>query len=340
MPSNVIKSISVSGLITLDMHSLNNEGAEGNYLLTREVQIADSSGDLHAVNAISGDMLKHIQAEHLFYLAHERQLPLCNACSRFDANRIVGDAEFAGRVAGEDGYRQAKEKGTTDSYILTRALQTCTMDDAEGVLITSEIDGKNRAIARKSVVEFGWLVGRPESTRTESYFHVKYVPEGRGKGAGDESGANVGQNIFHRPASSGQYALVLTVDLFRLGRNDITLQAVEYTGGSKEARQRKEILLESVLSSFIKPTGAHRNTQNPHIVDFVGCLALSRSTLPAPMVSALNAGFIEQMNGIASALNRLREGAVEVRRFDSQSEFAAVMADVIADAAELEVSHG
>lgn len=30
-----IRSLSISGLITLDMHALNNEGAEGNHLHTR-----------------------------------------------------------------------------------------------------------------------------------------------------------------------------------------------------------------------------------------------------------------------------------------------------------------
>ena len=78
----------------------------------------------------------------------------------------------------------------------------------------------------KVVCEFGWVVGRPESTVTASYFHAKYVPEGRGKGSG--AGENLGQNIFHRPASSGQYAVVLNVDLYKIGRNDISLEYAKY----------------------------------------------------------------------------------------------------------------
>src|SRR5204863_9363807 len=146
--------------------------------------------------------------------ALERKLPLCGACKQFDANRICGD----------EGFTKNPEftKETADSAILGAALRKCTLDDVEGILITSEI-GKARSIARKSCVEFGWAVGRPGAVSTESYFHAKYVPEGRGKGS--ESSDNLGQNIFHRPASSGQYAVVVGIDLFRVLRNDITLEA-------------------------------------------------------------------------------------------------------------------
>jgi CRISPR-associated protein Cst2 len=136
------------------------------------------------------------------------------------------------------------------------------VDDCEGILITSEI-GKTRSIARKSCVEFGWVVGKPEQVTTESYFHAKYVPEGRGKGSG--AGENLGQNIFHRPASSGRYAVNLNIDLYKVGRNDITL---DYVLDESERRARKAALLRSVLNTFLKPSGTHGNTQNPHIVEF------------------------------------------------------------------------
>ena len=61
-----IHSISLAGRLTLDMHSLNNEGTEGNQLLTRMVHVVDGNGRLNVVNAVSGDMLKHIQAEHFY----------------------------------------------------------------------------------------------------------------------------------------------------------------------------------------------------------------------------------------------------------------------------------
>src|SRR6185312_4860822 len=99
--------------------------------MTRMVDIVDEDRNLHSVNAISGDMLKHVQAEHLYNYSIEHNLPLCNACKKFDANRICGDEEFT---------KNPKfTKETPDSHILGAALGKCTLDDIEGILITSEI---------------------------------------------------------------------------------------------------------------------------------------------------------------------------------------------------------
>jgi CRISPR-associated protein Cst2 len=314
-----LHSLSISGVITMDMHALNNEGSEGNTMMTRMVEIVDKNGKNHTVNAVSGDMFKHIQAEHLFMEAKgttSDALPLCAACKTFDANRICGDDSFTKMTD--------FNSETKDSVILSEAIKKCVIDDSEGILITSELGGKKRSIARKSAVEFGWIVGCPENTRTESYFHAKYVPEGRGKGSG--SGENRGQNIFHRPASSGQYAVVLNVDLYRVGRNDITLSYVD--GVDRQARIKA--LLKSVLSTFIKPTGAHRNTQHPHILDFSGVVATSLSSLPAPVVSGLNPDYRAQIKGIADSLNKTADNKpVAINEFNGLAEFSDKMATII-----------
>lgn len=314
-----LHSLAISGLQTLNLHSLNNEGAEGNYMQTRQVQIVDKNGNLFDVNAISGDMFKHIQGQHLFYLAQEEKLPLCSGCQRFDANRIVVDMEFASQYT----------KETPDSEILSGALKRCILDDTQGILITSEVGKKKRAIGRKSVLEFGWIVGKPETTRTDSYFHVKYAAEGRGKGSGEEAGpANTGQNIFHRPASSGQYAIVLNIDLYRVGYNDIIM---EYALDSVERNQRIKALLQSVLFTFVQPAGAMRNTQNPHIVDFSGVIALSESTVPAPLLSALNDEYLTEIEKIANTLNVLKPGSIKLIRFSSLGEFTEEFGKMIGE---------
>lgn len=313
-----IKSLSITGLITLDMHALNNEGAEGNAMMTRMVDIVDASGQRHTVNAISGDMLKHIQTGHLIEEAIELGLPLCAGCKKFDANRICGDEDFV--------KSKQFDKDTLDSTILSAALQRCVVDDLQGILITSEI-GKKRSIARKSCVEFGWVVGKPGVVSTESYFHAKYVPEGRAKGS--ESAENLGQNIFHRPASSGQYAVVVGIDLFRVLRNDISLEVV---GKENDVDRRQAALVRSVLSAFVKPTGAHRNTQCPHVVDFQGAIATSASSLPAPAVSALNDDYAGEMNRIAEILNQVQPGSIKMYEFWSLSDFAKTIASILGPA--------
>lgn len=310
-----IKSLAISGLLTLDMHALNNEGAEGNTMMTRMVDIVDASGQKHTVNAVSGDMFKHIQTGHLIEEALETGLPLCEGCRRFDANRICADEAFVSK----SGFK----KETADSVILSAALTKCLVDDLQGILITSDI-GKKRSIARKSCVEFGWAIGKPGAVSTESYFHAKYVPEGRGKGS--ESSENLGQNIFHRPASSGQYAVVVGIDLFRVSRNDITLEA---TVDEEASDARRAALVRSVMNTFVKPNGAHRNTQSPHIVDFQGAVTTSTSSLPAPTVSALNNGYEEEINRVAAVLNAIHLNSIKVHSFRGLSGFTEAIATLL-----------
>ncbi|TCP55767.1 CRISPR-associated protein Cst2 [Tumebacillus sp. BK434] len=305
------QSFSISGLLTLDMHSLNNEGAEGNHLQTRMVHILDGEGEPTVVNAVSGDMLKHIQAEHLHGLAVDKDLALCEGCKTLSSNRINADHEFIESLG--------SKAPTAD--VLRKLLNHCAMDDLEGVLITAN---KNSA-PRKSTVEFGWLIGLPEVTRTETYFHVKFDKD-RKEGSGDDSGANLGQNIFYRPASSGKYALVMNAELNRVGFNDFTR---EYEISETERQERVQALLESVMLTFIKPLGAHRSTQFPHILNFEGVVAVSGSTVPAPTISPLNAKYQAEIEGVSNNLNRLYPNTIQTHVFHSQSEFTKIMADLI-----------
>jgi CRISPR-associated protein Cst2 len=315
--------MAISGLVTMNLHALNNEGAEGNTLMTRMVEIVDEQGQLHTVNAISGDMFKHIQAEHLFYEAKRSALPLCAGCAQFDANRIALDAELAAEVEASVEYAEAKKKDKIDSHNLRRVLETCVIDDCEGILLTGWAGSKS--LARKSCIEFGWVVGRPDTTRTEAYMHAKYVPEGRGTGSGSEQ--NLGQNIFHRPASSGQYAVVLNVDLYRIGRNDITLR---YDLDADSRRQRVQAMLKSVLFTFIKLAGAYRNTQHPHVLDFSGVVATSFSSMPAPAISPLRRTYIEEIESIARSLNSLNaESQVRTSRFSGLGDFSEILSESI-----------
>ncbi|NLX91824.1 MAG: DevR family CRISPR-associated autoregulator [Firmicutes bacterium] len=318
-----LHSLAISGLVTMNLHALNNEGSEGNTMMTRMVEIVGEDGNLYTVNAVSGDMFKHIQAEHLFREAISASLPLCGGCRRFDANRIACDHELAAEVEKSEEYQKAKSEGKIDSYNLRRVIQACTLDDCEGILLTGWAGSKS--LARKSCIEFSWVVGRPETTRTEAYMHAKFVPEGRGAGSGSEQ--NLGQNIFHRPASSGQYAVVLNIDLYRIGRNDITL---DYELDDEMRRKRIQAMLKSVLYTFVKPTGAHRNTQHPHILDFSGVVTASSSSLPAPTLSPLNKNYLNEIEAVAQNLNKV-SGSDDVKtwQFSGVGNFSEVMGTII-----------
>lgn len=324
-------SLSISGRITLDLHSLNNEGGEGNQTMTRQVTIvapdADGKPRLASVNAISGDMMKHIQAEHLHRIctADSADLPLCQGCRTFSANRVNDDPGFI-RDLGTD-------KNTTTT--LDRLLPHCTMDDLLGILITTG----GRSNPRKSVAEYGWIVALPELSRTDSYFHVKYDPQRRStRESGDQAeGSNTGQAIFHRPANSGVYAVVANYELWRIGFNDVDWKYAVTALHQRQARAKA--LLQSVLYAFLQPNGAQRNTQNPHIVDFEGVISLSHKPVPAPTVSPVNDAYQTQIRGIVTALTPIvGEGSLVVKDFDSLQSFAEEMADIISDVVPFSVT--
>lgn len=314
-------SLSIAARMTLNMHSLNNEGSEGNQIQTRMIDIVGEDKALHNVNAISGDMLKHVLMEHYYHRAKEEHLSLCASCQRFNVNRINADSEFL-----------ATTKGIKDAAFIDQMLQHCAMDDIGGILVTEE----KRSVPRKSICEFGWVAALPELSRTESYFHVKYVPERgsdqRKEDADQKSGANRGQNIFHRPATSAIYALVCHLELSRIGYNDITQT---YAISPEERQKRMAVLLESMMYTFLELNGAMRATQLPHLVALEGFISTSNSAIPAPLISPLIGGaeqqfaYREQAQEITRALNGQGPERVKLHAFDSLSEFAGQMRQLI-----------
>src|SRR5258708_36759064 len=109
-------SLSIAARMTLNMHSLNNEGSEGNQIQTRMIDIVGEDKALHNVNAISGDMLKHVLMEHYYRRAKEEHINLCASCQRFNVNRINADDAFL-----------AQTKGVKDATFIDQILQHCAM---------------------------------------------------------------------------------------------------------------------------------------------------------------------------------------------------------------------
>ncbi|MEW6245290.1 MAG: DevR family CRISPR-associated autoregulator [Nitrospirota bacterium] len=312
-----VRSLSLSARITLDLHSLNNEGTEGNQQQTRMVHIIDQKGQRAVVNAVSGDMFKHILVGHLVPLLEEANQPLSEPARRLDPDRITADAEFLQLAENHDG---------SNADLLTEVLTRCSLTDLAGALFV------DAALPRKSCIEFGWVVGLPTDgngaplTTTEQYFHVKYAAE-RGGAAGEET--TVGkQPIFHRPASSGIYALICNLDLYRIGLNDITQQYVIDAPG-RQARARA--LVHSLVATLLKPAGAQRNTQNPHIVACEGVVAVSSTSLPAPTVSPLHDNYRDQIERAAAVLNGIKANGIAVLSFDTLADGVKVLAGVAAD---------
>ncbi len=315
-----IYSLSIAARAVLNLHSLNNEGGEGNQIQTRMVNVF-ADGRLHSVNAVSGDMFKHIQSEHLHRLAMQAGLPLSQGAKLFNANRINYDIEL------DKAFLKQLEGAKTNAEQLDLILQRCAVTDIAGALVTAG----NRSLPRKSVVEFGWVVGIPGSVKTDSYFHVKFESERGGGSAGvDESGSIAGkQTPFHRPASSGVYAIVAQVEAARIGFNDI---AQRYAVDPHERQRRLRAVLESVLYTFVEPAGAMRSAQNPHILDVSGVITVSSNVIPAPCISPMKEDFVADVARVAASLNQLHPEAIQVIQFASLGEFAEQMTALIAEA--------
>jgi CRISPR-associated protein Cst2 len=220
----MIQSVSLCAEVTLALHNLNSEGNEGKQQQTRMVHVIDATGKRHCVNAVSGDMFKHIYVRHLTAILLARGAPLSQAAAAGSPDRITVDPEFKSSI-----------KGRSAAEVQTEMLTRCAVTDLAGTLFTEGI-----TVPRKSCAEFGWVVGIPNKVHTEQYFHVKYEPERRkvssqaARGEGTIAGA---QTIFHRPASSGVYALVCHLELSRIGVNDVTRETV-ISSEARLSRQR------------------------------------------------------------------------------------------------------
>lgn len=312
-----IASISISGELTLNMHSLNNEGGEGNQIMTRQLTIVDKEGTEHTVNGISGDMFKHIHVGHLINYAKENKLDLCTNCSVGNPNRLSSGEDLGTFFSGQD------IKALGDKEIADALISKCIVDDSHGVLVTS-IGKQNRNHARKSVVEFGWTIGIPEKNNTETYIHTKVVADAAGK-RGESS--NEGQNIFHRPANHGVYAFVCNIDTYRIGYNDIDRKYIE----NVDRQERYKAILQSLLNSFLNPKGAMTSSQKPHITDFKGVVTYSEKLIPAPTISSINPGYVKEIETITSNLNEIEPGAITAINFRGLGELSGIIKNLMSE---------
>lgn len=309
---NVIASISISGEMTLNLHSLNNEGGEGNQIMTRQLIILDKGGNESTVTGISGDMFKHIHVSHLVNYCVENKLPLSDYSKKLDPNRI--STEELKELAGGEKHTQID--------VVDALIKKCSVCDTHGVLITDKI-GNNKSSSntpRKSVIEFAWTVGIPDKNGTETYLHTKVVADAGAKGTA--TGSNEGQNIFHRPANYGAYAFICNIDVYRIGLNDISRT---YPIDDNERTKRYKAILQSLLATILNPKGAMTSTQKPHITDFKGVVAVTHKLMPAPIVSAINPDYRTEIDTIKNSLNAIIADTVDVFPFDGLGKFSEVI---------------
>lgn len=298
-----IYSLSLSGILSWQIHALNNEGTEGNQSLTRRFYIIQKGGnEPEYVNGISGDMLKHIQAEHLHRIALESNLSLSTGGKQFNPDRIGYDID--------NNLPIFTNQDTDLASKTAKVLQLCTISDLEGFMVTEK---KGQTLKRESVIEFGAIVGLPTYVKTQSYFHAKYGVEN--------------PTPYNIQVSSGLYATVLNVEAFRIGYNPHNFR---YSIDSTERKQRLDALLKSILYTYLQPNGAKRNTHLPHPDYFEGVITVSTRRCPAPMLSPLEESYNRQILSLAETLNHLNgEHTILCFEFDSIAKFAEQIQTII-----------
>ena len=90
----LVNSLSLCARVTLDLHSLNNEGTEGNQQQTRMVHIIDQRGQRAVVNAVSGDMFKRIFVGHVVPQLEDANQRLSQPARRLDPTESLRMRNF------------------------------------------------------------------------------------------------------------------------------------------------------------------------------------------------------------------------------------------------------
>lgn len=327
------KHLALVGRLTLNMASLNNEGTEGNAIQPRTATVVED-GKLYTVPTISGDMLKYWHAKHLSEIAQDRGLPLCENVKRKspDPNRLKGELNdlhwIQDRIEAASGW--SGKLGDQETRELERELyrlvaSECVVTDAHGLLITevspeAENDegfSASVAVQRTGRVQVGYMVGRPKTNATKHHIHAKYTKHRTGIRS-RESSSGEGQNLFTRPATSAEYAMVVTIDLHGIGFNDESNQR-EVEGVDLRARQKASV--DALSQTLMNQPGANSSQQFPHVMDFEGAVVTSESNCPAPTVSAMKDGYLDTLNSLVDTSNRMNgDSSVDMDRVESLEE--------------------
>lgn len=335
-----IQNLTLVGRLSINLASLNNEGTEGNATQPRTATIVDD-GELYTVPVISGDMLKYWHVKHLCAIAQDRGLPLSENNARRNPNPNRLKAELAKHEWVVDKIPEAKnwEKSSDiDDDHLEQALyglvaSECAVTDAHGLLITevapqdvngSEVFSSRVAVARTSRIQTGFMTGIPRKNATGHYFHAKYVSKRTGIKSRDTSG-NEGQNIFTRPATSADFAVVINIDLAGLGFNDA---ANEYVVDEEEQAKRKKAVLDALSYTLMNQPGANSSQQFPHIMGFEGAITTSTNRSPAPSASPIKENYLDTLEGLVGNINKMNgDESAAFNRIDSVGEAVAFLSN-------------
>ncbi len=295
----MVYEIGILGRIQIDAHSLNNEGAIGNVTEPRTVVLSDGS----KTDGISGEMLKHVHVEAMWQLAKERGQSLCPPCQKLSPMRADENSTIK------------KFKQEQVSEALSEALK-CTICDIHGFLI------QKPTLSRKSTVEFGWALALPDQFRRDIHVHSRVAPGKKKREEAkreEEEEEVVVQMLYNRPTRSGIYAFVSVFQPWRIGLNEIDYN---YVVDKKTRKSRYELALDAYKAMMLRLEGAMTTTRLPHVRMHEGAIVLSNNAMPAPMLSPLIQGYLNQLESIAKQMK------CKVEKFSNLDELLQKLDDL------------
>lgn len=289
----MVFEIAIIGRVTWNLHSLNNEGSVGTVTEPRTVVLWDGT----KTDGVSGEMMKHIHAFWTWVQAKQDNLPLCDACQRFQPQRAD-----AARGLKQKLPKQNKQNQNAEAMRIV--IEECTLCDIHGFLI------QQPTINRKSTVEFGWVIGLPGKTQRDLHIHARHALGERGDKAEQAAAGQQqtqqqdrevsAQMIYHRPTRSGVYGFVTLFQPWRIGLNE-----VDYTYAlDDDARKRRyKLAITAYEWTFKRPDGAMTTTRLPHIEDVEGYILVAREVVPVPIISPLRENYKELLKELAEKQN-------------------------------------
>jgi CRISPR-associated protein Cst2 len=294
----VLKFITFSVKVQLNVHDLNNEAVAGNVTDIRIMEFLDEMGGKVEATAVSGRMLKHWHYEGMRKLGSAQGLPFCDACK---IGEPVRPAKLENNIL---SHKNAVAEGQV------AVIQKCAICDIHGYLaaIAGEGRGGRRTSEegeeeqegvserRSSRVMFSWLMpvlGGEFSSRQVIHSRVK-------SGISFDDKNLTSQMPFHKSYGSGIYAFVSALDIDRIGLVELNLgspnpYAVDDNSGRK---QRIKVALEAYRLMLSGQLGASLSHAVPHVNPLEILVAYSETgPLPFP-VSPIYPDYISKTVGL------------------------------------------
>ncbi|MHA1609207.1 MAG: type I-A CRISPR-associated protein Cas7/Csa2 [Candidatus Njordarchaeales archaeon] len=237
--------------VVLNVHSLNTEGAVGNYNPLVKVLVVGRSGeswDIAEVNAVSGNMLKHWHAKHVAEIAKANGLPLCDDCKRgvFYRTRIKANSE-------------------------EEMIKKCVLDDLHGFLCTET------TVKRESLIKLSFAI-----PVEEKIFGVVTVTHNRV--VTEESGAiaREGMMPFKNEYASGLYAFAISMDLKYVGI-PLANPDKKAIDNEDERKIRAKLAIQALGHLLQGEVGAKQARAFPIARPVEALVVISKKPIPAPI---------------------------------------------------------